>query len=64
MRGAGFASTGDNPFGSGLDGNDFTAIIMTAGAAQMVRALQLAAIRAFLKSLSFERIMAAPHVAL
>src|SRR3954464_10220151 len=47
-----------------LDGLDFTPVIMTAGDAQIVRQMQLAAIRAFLVIDRLQRVMAAAHVAL
>jgi hypothetical protein len=46
------------------DGEDFTAIIMAARGAQVVRALQLTAIAAFLKRFGRQRIVAAAHPAL
>lgn len=62
MQGAEPAAFGGSPPRLRLDGNDFTAIVMTASAAQMVRPLQFAAIGAFLKRLSSKRMMAAPHI--
>jgi hypothetical protein len=49
---------------SGLYGKNFTAIIMAASAAQIVRTLQFAAIRAFLKRRDAQRVVATTHVAL
>ena len=46
------------------DRDDFASIIMAARAAQLVRALQFATIRAFLKRLDAQRIVRAAHVAL
>ncbi|NIJ17501.1 hypothetical protein FHS54_002490 [Sphingobium vermicomposti] len=43
------------------DSNDFTAIIVAAGLAQIVRALEFTAIRAFLERFDAQRIMAAAH---
>ena len=48
----------------GLDGcDDFTVAVVTAGTAHVVRALQLAAIIAFCKSLGLQRIVRAAHSA-
>ena len=49
--------------GSGPDGDDFAAVIVTAGVAQIVRTLQFTAVRAFLKSLDAQRVVAAAHAA-
>ena len=46
------------------DRDDFAAIIVPAGRAEIVRALQFAAVRAFLERLDAQRIMAATHAAL
>ena len=46
------------------DFQHFTTIIMAACVAQMVRTLQLAAVRAFLECFGGQRIMAAAHTAL
>jgi len=48
---------------SGSDGNDFTAIIVAAGVAQIMRTLQFAAVRAFLERFDAQRIVAAAHTA-
>jgi hypothetical protein len=49
-----------------LAGNadNFTAVIVAASGAQIVRALQFSTIGAFLKGFDSERIVAAAHVAL
>ena len=49
---------------SAADRDDFATVIKAARTAQIVRAFQLAAIRAFLIRLNRQRIMAAAHVAL
>ena len=49
---------------SGLGRDDLAAVIVAAGRAQVVRQLQLAAIRAFLEARRLQRMMAAAHVAL
>ncbi len=64
IRGAGRAFIVADPTGSGLDGNDFTAIIVAARAAHMMWALQFAAIRAFLECRNRQPIMATAHVTL
>ena len=48
---------------SSLDFEDFAAVVETASTADIVRQLQLAAIRAFLKGNGGQRMMAATHVA-
>ncbi|OJU16886.1 MAG: hypothetical protein BGN95_06370 [Sphingomonas sp. 66-10] len=48
---------------SALDGNDFASVIMAACRAQIVRTLQFATVRAFLKRLDRERIVRATHAA-
>ena len=52
-----------SPRPSGFDGNDLATVIVAAGGAQMVGALQFAAIRAFLESRGRQRIVSATHVA-
>src|SRR5690606_23532474 len=49
---------------SGADGDDFASVIVAAGRAQIVGALQLATVRAFLESLDGQLVMAAAHAAL
>src|SRR5690242_3163915 len=49
---------------SALDRDDLAAVIMAARRAQIVRALQLAAVRAFLERLDLQRIMGPTHAAL
>src|SRR5687768_8126511 len=44
--------------------DDFAAVIMAARLAEVVRQLQLAAVRAFLERRRLQRVMAAAHVAL
>jgi len=51
----------DNTLGSLAGGNDFTVVIMAAMAADMVRALQLAAIAAFSVGFGAQGQMAAAH---
>ena len=48
---------------SGFDGDDFAAVVEAAGPAQVVRQLQLTAVRAFLELGRGQRVMAATHVA-
>ena len=48
---------------SGPDGDDFTAVIMAAGVAQIVRALQFTAVRAFLERFDAQSVVAAAHAA-
>jgi hypothetical protein len=46
---------------SEADGDHFTAIVVAAGGAQVVRALQFATVRALVESFDLQRIMAAAH---
>src|SRR3546814_18821588 len=48
--------------GSGFDRNDLAAIIMAAGIAEVMRALQLATVRALLKCPNRQGMMAAAQV--
>ena len=43
--------------GSGPDGDDFAAVIVTAGVAQIVRTLEFTAVRALVMSFDLERIV-------
>ena len=45
--------------GSGPDGDDFAAVIVPAGVAQIVRALEFTAVGAFLIGLDAQRVVAA-----
>jgi hypothetical protein len=49
--------------GLGLSRNNLAAVIMTAGATYMMRALQLAAIGAFRMGIGGERMVRAAHIA-
>jgi hypothetical protein len=62
IRGASFTLHGPRLFGSGFDRDDLSAIIVAALRAQIMRPLQLAAIRALLECLDRQRMMAAAHV--
>ena len=48
---------------SGPDGNDFAAVIVAAGVAQIMRALEFTAVRAFLERFNAQRVVAATHAA-
>src|SRR5436190_11253838 len=61
MRGP---STIARPYCLGLGRDDFAAVVVSAGGAHVVRELELAAVRAFLKLGRRQRVMAAAHVPL
>jgi hypothetical protein len=45
----------------GFNRNDFTAVVVAAGRAQVVRTLQFAAISTFMECIDLQRVMAAAH---